>query len=100
VADPWFAVTLSGGGMRPGMGSFAEGDAAGFSTTTPNWANAVGVSSSMGIRIDGAGIDDGMFAAPNGRWLLPTIVCLLEDRQDGEVELARAPSRGSARLHM
>lgn len=47
--------------MRSGMGSFAEGDVVGFSTTTPNWANAVGVSSSIGIRIDGAGIDVGMF---------------------------------------
>jgi hypothetical protein len=87
VADPWFAVTLSGGGMRPGTGSFAEGDVVGFSTTTPNWANAVGVRSSMGIRIDGAGIEDGMVAAPKGPWMLPTMVCVLEDHQDGEVEL-------------
>jgi hypothetical protein len=64
VADPWFAETLSGGGMRCGMGSFAEGDVAGFSITVPNCANAVGVSSSMGIRMDGAGIDVGIFAMP------------------------------------
>lgn len=62
VADPWFAVVLFGGGMRCGMESLAEGEVAGFSTTTPNCANAVGVSSSMGMRIDGDGIDVGMLA--------------------------------------
>jgi hypothetical protein len=66
------------------MGSFAEGDVVGFSTTTPNCAKAVGVRSSMGIRIDGAGMDVGMFAASTWWW---SIVCLLEDRQNGEVEL-------------
>jgi hypothetical protein len=60
VANPWFAETLWGGGMRCGMGSFAEDDVAGFSITVPNWENAVGVRSSMGIRIDGAGIDFGI----------------------------------------
>jgi hypothetical protein len=70
VADPWFALTLSGGGMRCAMGSFAEGAVAGFSTTTPNWENAVGVSSSIGIRIDGAGIDVGIFATWQERCVL------------------------------
>jgi hypothetical protein len=60
VAKPWFADTLSGGGMRCGMGSFAEGEVVGFSTTVPNCAKAVGVRSSIGIRMDGAGIEDGI----------------------------------------
>jgi hypothetical protein len=65
------------------MGSLAEGAVAGFSTTTPNWAKAVGVSSSMGIRIDGAGIDVGIFATWQKR-------CVLSGQLidgDGEVEL-------------
>ena len=48
--------------MRCRMGSFADGDVEGFSMTVPNCAKAVGVSSSIGIRIEGAGIDVGMFA--------------------------------------
>jgi hypothetical protein len=39
------------------------GEVVGFSITVPNWAKAVGVSSSMGIRIDGHGIEVGMLAA-------------------------------------
>lgn len=46
--------------MRCGMESFAEEDVVGFSTTVPNWENAVGVRSSIGIRMDGAGIEDGI----------------------------------------
>lgn len=64
MAKPWFAETLSGGGMRWAMGSLAEGAFAGFSTTVPNWLKAVGVSSSMGIRMAGEGIEDGMLACP------------------------------------
>jgi hypothetical protein len=74
VADPWFAETLSGGGTRCGMGSFAEGDVAGFSITVPNWEKAVGVRSSMGMRIDGAGIEVGMFARWNRQCVLHATV--------------------------
>jgi hypothetical protein len=49
--------------MRCGMGSFADGDVVGFSMTVPNCEKAVGVRSSIGIRIEGAGIDVGIFAA-------------------------------------
>ena len=84
VADPWFALTLSGGGMRSGMGSFADGEVAGFSTTTPNCANAVGVRSSMGIRIDGAGIDVGMLPVLAGALFALETVAIAND---GEVEL-------------
>ena len=45
-----------------GTGSFAEGDVVGFSMTVPNCAKAVGVRSSMGILIEGAGIEVGIFA--------------------------------------
>jgi hypothetical protein len=45
------------------MGSFADGEVAGFSTTVPNWEKAVGVRSSMGIRIEGAGIEVGILVA-------------------------------------
>jgi hypothetical protein len=55
-------VTLSGDEMRLGTGSFEEGEVAGFSTTVPNCVKAVGVSSSIGIRIDGAGIEGGIMA--------------------------------------
>lgn len=51
------------------MGSFADGDVVGFSMTAPNCAKAVGVRSSIGMRIEGAGIEVGIFAArrPKGR---------------------------------
>ena len=49
--------------MRLGMGSFADGDVVGFSMTVPNCEKAVGVRSSIGIRIEGAGIEVGIFAA-------------------------------------
>lgn len=62
VANPWFAETLSGGGTGCEIGSLDEGDVVGFSMTVPNWANAVGVRSSIGIRMDGAGIDVGILA--------------------------------------
>jgi hypothetical protein len=60
VAEPWLAWTCLGGGMRCGIGSFALGEVAGFSITVPNCKKAVGVSSSMGIRIDGHGIEVGI----------------------------------------
>ena len=45
-----------------GTGSFAEGDVVGFSMTVPNCEKAVGVRSSIGILIEGAGIEVGIFA--------------------------------------
>jgi hypothetical protein len=71
------------------MGSFADGEVAGFSTTTPNWANAVGVSSSMGMRIDGAGIDVGMVPVLRGATrALEGCAAIWIVNQDGEeVEL-------------
>ena len=45
------------------MGSFADGDVEGFSMTVPNCAKAVGVSSSIGMRMDGAGIEGGILTA-------------------------------------
>ena len=80
--------------MRCGMGSFAEGDVAGFSTTVPNCAKAVGVRSSMGIRIDGAGIDVGMFAALKEDLFVAECCGIVKD---GEVELG-LKDRSSARL--
>jgi hypothetical protein len=44
------------------MGSLELGEVVGFSMTVPNWAKAVGVRSSMGIRMDGHGIEVGMLA--------------------------------------
>lgn len=48
--------------MRCGIASLELGDVAGFSITVPNCEKAVGVKSSMGIRMDGHGIEVGMFA--------------------------------------
>lgn len=62
VAEPWLATTALGGGMRLGTESLEDGDVAGFSTTVPNCEKAVGVRSSIGIRMDGVGIDVGIFA--------------------------------------
>jgi hypothetical protein len=67
VAEPWLAATASGGGMRLGMGSCADGDVVGFSMTVPNCEKAVGVRSSIGIRIEGAGIEVGISAARRPR---------------------------------
>ena len=60
VAEPWFAWTCCGGGTRCGIGSLELGDVAGFSITVPNCEKAVGVRSSIGIRIDGHGIEVGI----------------------------------------
>lgn len=46
--------------MRCAMGSLEEGEVVGFSTTVPNAWKAVGVRSSIGIRIDGLGIEVGI----------------------------------------
>ena len=62
MAEPWLAETASGTGTRRAMGKRAEGEDAGFSMTVPNWWNAVGVRSSMGMRIDGLGIEGAMLA--------------------------------------
>lgn len=43
-----------------GMGSLELGEVAGFSITVPNCEKAVGVSSSMGMRMDGLGMEGGM----------------------------------------
>jgi hypothetical protein len=84
VADPWLADLASGGGTRFGMGSFKEGAVAGFSTTVPNCSKAVWLRSSMGIRIDGAGIEDGIFAVE---------VEKRDGREDGSVELGWSSAR-------
>lgn len=60
--------------MRRGSGSLEEGEVSGFSTTVPNCAKAVGVRSSMGILIDGAGIDVGMFVVVYQECLVHRIV--------------------------
>lgn len=60
MAKPWLADTASGVGMRWGMGSFADDEEAGFSMTVPNWRKAVGVRSSIGIRMDGLGMEVGI----------------------------------------
>lgn len=52
--------------MRCGIGSLELGEVAGFSTTVPNCAKAVGVRSSIGIRIDGHGIEVGIAAVWKG----------------------------------
>ena len=62
VAEPWLAWTCLGGGTRCGIGSLELGEVAGFSTTVPNCEKAVGVSSSMGILMDGHGIEVGILA--------------------------------------
>lgn len=66
------------------MGSFAEVDVEGFSITVPNCANAVGVRSSIGIRIDGAGIDVGILAVARHSSARCNRCKVTED---GEVEL-------------
>lgn len=55
--------------MRCGMGSLELGDVAGFSITVPNCVKAVGVKSSIGIRIDGHGIEVGILpSCERSRW--------------------------------
>lgn len=49
--------------MRCGISSLELGDVAGFSITVPNCEKAVGVKSSIGIRMDGHGIEVGIFTA-------------------------------------
>lgn len=56
IAEPWFADTMSRG-TRWERGSV---ECAGFSITVPNWAKEDWVRSSMGMRMDGQGIEGGM----------------------------------------
>jgi hypothetical protein len=48
------------------MGSLELGEVAGFSITVPNCEKAVGVRSSMGMRMEGLGIEVGMVLASRG----------------------------------
>ena len=68
VAEPWLATTWAGGATRLGIWSLELGEVAGFSTTVPNCEKAVGVSSSMGMRMEGLGMEVGMAPVFSG-WL-------------------------------
>ena len=80
--------------MRSCTGSFAEGEFVGFSMTVPNWENAVGVRSSIGIRIEGAGMEVGILAVLPAQLGAVRLWC-----RTGEVELAAWDRREVASAH-